>query len=143
MKVFNLFPPPVYQYEILYFDIILRIWDTILSCPHPVLFLYPKIIFFFNFPCLPSFLCPKGDNWVGFQEIRCPESSLECFRQQLAQEDMSNCREQAFVFLKILVMIHSSGLGVAPIWTINEIPKMPCDFYWASHMFWYNTNLEP
>lgn len=38
--------------------------------------------------------------------------------------------------LNVLVIILSSGLGVSPIWTISDIPTIPCDLCCASDMLW-------
>lgn len=40
-------------------------------------------------------------------------------------------------------MILSSGFGFSPICTINEIPTMPWDLYWASDILWYSSLLKP
>lgn len=45
--------------------------------------------------------------------------------------------------LKVLVIILSSGFGVSPICTINEIPTIPCALCWASDMLWYSSLLKP
>lgn len=48
-----------------------------------------------------------------------------------------------WTLLKVLVIMRSSGFGVSPICTINEIPTMPWDLCCASDMFWYNSLLKP